>query len=957
GDPKGVAITHQNVSVFLNWAAFEFKSSAFEVVYASTTYCFDLSVFEIFFSLIAGKTIRILSSALEIPTWIKLDHQVLVNTVPSLLSAIKEDLDQGGFEHLSVLNLAGEQIPQTLIDSIDCDKIEVRNLYGPSEDTTYSTVCRFSNLQKKVLIGHPISNTRIYIVNSRLELIPSGHAGEICISGGGLARGYLFRDELTKEKFIPNPFGSGRLYRTGDLGRWTETGDMEYLGRIDRQVKIRGYRIELGEIETHIRKYPSVDNAAVVAINQNGVNDIVAYIVAKEYISIKDLKRYLNNILPAYMVPLYFVLMDQIPLTLNGKVDVKLLSESGPDLRLDSGETERLNATEEMLSEIWRNVLGIERLSKRDSFFDLGGHSLKALKLVSQINRRFKSDFSLSDIFEYPSIEKFAGIIDLSGNSSNRALVPLAKADFYEVSHAQRRLWILDRVENKSVAYNIPMVYQIGSPLDINALQQAFNALIQKFEPLRTYFVEVDGEPLQGILDQVDFRINVVETNAGENSKDLVQQAITTPFNLGQAPLIKVTLIRKSVAQDCILVINVHHIVLDEWSIDILADHLLLFYDHFSGKNILPDTSIFAPSLVQYKEFAHWHNKQLEENGDRTNEHQNYWLGVFRKPVTCLNLPSDHQRPKIQTFEGKTLAFTLSGELSEGLVKLGSENNATLFMTTLALFNILFLKYTKQNDIVIGTPIANRDLPEMQDQIGFFLNTLALRNQPEPEDSFITFLNKVRKTTLEAFSHQMYPFDMLVDDLQIPRDLSRSPLFDVMLISQTPAENVIKSSGGLSMKPVDYDYPISKFDLSVSYCEDPSGIRYFFEYNTALYESERIQSMFSHFSSLIEGVLANQELPISGLNIVSKEEDRQLMKLSNGCSKILSNNSIVSIIETIALNNKTHPAVVFKRNTLTYETLNATANRLSHFLISQGLNPGDLVCTMLARTEWSVISM
>ncbi|MFH0733031.1 MAG: amino acid adenylation domain-containing protein [bacterium] len=963
GDPKGVAITHKNLLVFLHWCLLEFKNTSFDIVYANTSYCFDISIFEIFYSLIAGKKIRILKSALEIPEFLDRDNNVLINTVPSLVTTILEDLEFGGFKNISAINLAGEQIPQTLIDSINCDKIEVRNLYGPSEDTTYSTIYRFSNADKKVLIGRPISNTQIYIVDKNLKQVPIGHTGEICITGDGLAKGYLNKDELTKEKFIGNPFGKGRLYRTGDLGKWTDTGDLDCLGRIDRQVKIRGFRIELGEIETNIRRFPAITNAVVVAYQKNINKDIAAYIVASEKIEIIDLKNYLSNIMPSFMIPAFFVMIEKIPLTPNGKIDVNALPE--PEHKIiypEAAELEVLNPIEEQLVKIWQKVLDVKKISKHDSFFELGGHSLKALRLLSQINRELKCSCILSDIFEHPSIAQLADIIGRQNGYEVMLLTQLQKVDFYDVSHAQKRLWILNRVENQSIAYNIPIVYKINSLLDINALQQSFVSIINKYESLRTYFIEIDGEPKQGILENVEFKINFVEINENldflTDSNNLIQKAITSPFKLEEAPLIKVTLIKNKIKEEYILVINIHHIVLDEWSINILAENLTTFYDHYSNKNIITDKRIFAPSPIQYKEYAYWHNKQIENVGSAGNIHKQYWINIFKEPVQCLNLPTDYQRPKTKTFEGKTESFQLSISLSAGLKKLSSENNTSLFITTLALLNVLLYKYTKQNDIVIGTPSANRDNIEIQDQIGFFINTLALRNKLDDEENFNSFLSKVQNNTLNAFNHQIYPFDMLVDELQLPRDLSRSPLFDVMLISQSPAEDGVNTSSGLKMESIEFDYPISKFDISISYYEDENSIKYFFEYNTALFKKERITNMFYHFETLVKSVLENNKKSISQLNIVPKREIAKIIDFSTGNNKNLVNKSIVNLIEIEAAKFKNDLAVVFKRKRLTFEEVNSKANQLAYYLIeSENVKPAEFICVMLDRSEWSAIVM
>ncbi len=963
GLPKGVEITHKNLAVFLQWCAIEFKNSAFDIIYASTSYCFDISIFETFYALSAGKTIRILKSALEIPAYLAKDKNILINTVPSLVLAIADDLHDSAFRNITAINLAGEQIPQSLIDSFDCDRLEVRNLYGPSEDTTYSTIYRFSNTNKNVLIGRPISNTQIYLVDKNFKLVSPGHVGEICIAGDGLARGYFNKENLTKEKFLPNPFGEGRIYRTGDLGKWTDTGDLECLGRIDSQVKIRGYRIELGEIEANIKSYPGIENALVVAVEKGASKDIAAYFVAHEEIDLTDLKNHLGRIMPAFMIPMYFVRIEKIPLTPNGKVDRKALPDPEPDTRQSgSVESEELNPVEMSLSGIWRRVLEIENLSKHDNFFNVGGHSLKALRLLSQINREFNRTFQLSDIFEFPTIAQFAIILGKTSESNFTELTQLNKADYYDVSHAQRRLWILNRMEKVSIAYNIPMVYQVKSDLNIEALQNAFHAIICKYESLRTCFVEIDGEPKQRIQDQFEFEIAVFEItgsqNLIENSKELVKKAITTPFDLEKAPLIKVSLLRQSATEECLLLINVHHIIMDEWSIDIMINDLALFYDHFAGRSIIRDQRIFLPSPIQYKEYAHWHNHMLSTDEKGTNQHKNFWFELFKEPVQCLNLPLDFPRPKTQTFEGETVSFQLPELLTSGLKRICAENDSTLFITTLALLHILFSKYTKQEDIVIGTPIANRDHQNIQDQIGFFLNTLALRNKSESTESFKSFLTRVKKNTVTAFSHQVYPFDLLVDELQLPRDLSRTPLFDVMLISQTAAEKKSNGFSSLDMSSVEFDYPVSKFDLSISYFEEQDSVNYFFEYNTALFRKERIENMFNHFATLLASIIANDEKPISQLTMISGQERAELLNLSTGNIRTLNHQSIVGLIEKQANEFPDHTAVIFKRETISYLRLNSRANQFSRLLTdSEKVKPGDFICVMLDRTEWSVITM
>lgn len=956
GLPKGVVISWSNFSVFLQWCRLEFGSTPFEITYAGTSYCFDISVFEIFYTLVAGKTIRILPSPMEIPRWLTKDRKVLINTVPSLMAAIRDELDETKLNHIAAINLAGEAIPQALVDSFDCDRLEVRNLYGPSEDTTYSTVYRFSEKNKQVLIGKPVSNTQIYLTDANMRLVPPGHTGEICISGDGLAKGYLYREELTNEKFVPNPFGTGRLYKTGDLGRWTETGDLDYLGRIDRQVKIRGFRVELGETEACIRRYPAVENAVVVAVDRNGEKDIAAYLVAPSGLDVSDLKADLARHLPAFMIPRYFTLLDCIPLTPNGKVDVKALPE--PEQQAHQAD-DVFSQTEQQLAELWKAALGTRSVSRHDNFFDLGGHSLTALKLIARINRTFGQDFALSDLFENPSVARFAALMPGRASSSAglQPLRPLPKAADYELSYAQRRMWVFDRMEDKPEVYNIPVVYYLESSFDEEALEQAFRALIRKYESLRTCFTEVDGEPRQVIRDDVEFKLDrtdlACDADFRGKAKELVVKTITVPFDLSKAPLIAVTLIRNQLRPECILIVNVHHIILDEWSIGILSRDLAVFYDRFSGQRNLVDSTAFEPSPVQYKEFAVWHNDQIEHH----DEHRQFWLDLYREPAPPLDLPSDYPRPGTRTFEGKTEKFTLPAALAQGLQKLGAEHHATMFTTILTLLNVLFSRYAGLHDLVIGTPVANRDHPDVQDQIGFFLNTLALRNRVDPAESFSSLLHRVRKNTLDAFDHQLYPFDKLVDELKPDRDPSRSPLFDVMLIAQTTTGKGVNLSSGLKMEPMEFDYPLSKFDLSVSFCGEGDAIDFFFEYSTALFKAERIRKMFGHLTELAQSVLEDARKPVSGLNMLPAEEKERLSQFSAGESRSLKYGSIVEMIEQAAAENRDRQAVVFKRKKLNFEEVNVRANQLGRVLIREGIIPGDFVGVMSNRDEWSVISM
>ncbi len=575
-------------------------------------------------------------------------------------------------------------------------------------------------IQKNIPIGLPISNTKAYILDKKLKPVPIGVIGELCIAGEGLARGYLNRPDLTAERFVENEFIGERIYRIGDLARWLSDGNIEFVGRVDNQVKIRGYRIEPGEIEQKLLEHTNILETDVLDQKDKDDNKyLVAYFVADNELSIAELKTYLSRELPEYMIPSYFVQLDQMPLTPNGKIDTKALAE------LEKVRTKEYVAPssdiEERLVKIWSAILDVEKIGVTDNFFDIGGHSLKATSFISKVFKELNVEIPLREVFKRPTIKEIALFIDdiNKNNDSLRSYTNIKKVEereSYPLSSAQKRLYILNKLEGISMTYNMPQIFGIKGEVDKNKLENIFNKLIRRHEAFRTSFEVIDGEVVQRIHEDVEFKISEL---ASRFIKDFVQ-----PFDLSQAPLLRVGLIKEE--DETIFVIDMHHIISDGVSMDILRND---FIQLFAGQE--------PPELrIQYKDYSIWHNELLQTEVMKKQEE--YWLerfGDFELPV--LNMPTDYLttsnalRPAVITFEGESLIFAVKKDLSLKLNELAKCNGATLYMVLLAAYNLLLSKYSEQEDIIVGSPIAGRPHVDLENIIGMFVNTLAMRNYPE----------------------------------------------------------------------------------------------------------------------------------------------------------------------------------------------------------------------------------
>ncbi len=965
GNPKGVLVEHRNV-VNLLWGQKEFyQLTSEERILQFSTITFDPSAEQIFIALITGAALVVVgkTTLLDIKA---LERYVIekkvshIHTVPAYLSELTLD----DMSHVKRIITGGESCSPMLAEKWK-DRCTFINEYGPTE-TTITSIEYKANAGDQypafVPVGRPVSNTRIYILDQQQQLLPFGALGEIYIGGDGVARGYLNRPELTSERFLNDPFCPGeRMYRTGDLGRWLADGNMEYLGRIDDQIKIRGYRIELDEIATVLQGHARVKSATVMAIAMNGTDkELVAYTTGLAQAG--ELKDYLKKQLPAFMVPGYYVQLDKFPLTTNGKIDKKLLPlpESGSiSHRKYSPPT---SVIEKKLVKLWAKVLSVSQdtIGITDDFFDLGGHSIRAMQLRGLIHKELGTKLQLKELFSESTIEKQVTCIEKKESDllDINELVP-EKADF-KLSSAQRRLWILNHFEGAQNAYNIPYVILLEGHLDKEALEQAFTAMAYRHEILRTVFKEDEtGSAHQFIIGLGEYKFSLKQTDllsATGNTQSIIDRLVDEEsfgsFNLVEGPLWRCHLVRFEKDKHILMMVH-HHIISDGWSMDVFRKEWCAFYNAFTeGKDCdLP------PLTIQYKDFASWHTRQLES--DAVVPHKAYWLKQFEGELPILELPADKERPEIKTFNGANLTTKLDTALLIKLNKTGRKLGGTLFMSLLACVNSLLYRYTGQEDIVIGSPTAGREHPELEDQIGFYINTLALRTRFNGSGTFEELFENIKEVTIAANEHQLYPYDELVDALKLPRNINRNPLFDVMVVLQNSMEQDAEFTlNGLKTQIYEGgQYRIAKFDINFIFSESKSGLDLFLEYNTDIYSTEQMQRMLKHFENIAVSFVEDPKRNIAGIDLLTKEEKRLLLEFNNTLMAYPKEKTLADIFEEQV--SKTPDAVALRQHdqTMTYHQLNARANQLARYLVNSGVNKGDNIGLLVTRGFNMIIGM
>ncbi len=955
GKPKGVMIEHQNVYCFLNWCQSEFSGDPFDVVYGVTSICFDLSVFEIFYTLTVGKKLRLLKNALDIKTSLPDDKRVLLNTVPSVVRNLLDD--SVDLSAVSVLNMAGEPIPKSVTDRLDPEKMLIRNLYGPSEDTTYSTNYRLQKGQP-VWIGRPIANTQIYILGKYLNLMPSGGIGEICIGGAGLSRGYLNQPGLSAEKFIQNPFEahpSARLYKTGDLGRWTPQGDLDFLGRIDAQVKIRGFRIELGEIEAVLQQ-SSLVKACVVLVKEADTADkqLIAYVVPETTFDKEAIRQHLQAKLPDYMLPSLLIELTEMPLTPNGKIDKKALPDADSATLSERVYVAPRNQTEAQLALIWQELLPLKKVGIFDNFFESGGHSLLAMRVISLIRKQLNQEIQVSDVFHHPSIAQLAA--HLETRPDGQALPPLKKAARTEknpLSYSQERLWFVDQFEG-STRYHQPTLLRLTRKIDIQALEGAFRDLIERHEVLRTVIEAEEGQAFQKTMPAASWKMAISEGpefSDPEYLKTYVRDEITHPFDLTRDYMLRARLVKCS-EEEYLLILVVHHIASDGWSESILVRDLAAFYQaRREGRR--PN---LEPLPIQYSDYAVWQRTNI---AGAFLEQQLSWWQQYLADIEPLKFPTDLPRPATQSNRGASLSFEINQQLTEQLKSLSGKTGTSLFMTLLAAFKVLLYRYTGQEDLCIGTPSANRNYREVESLAGFFINTLVLRNNLGGNPDFLSLLEQVKKNTLLAFSHQEVPFEKIVDRVEKDRDLSRNPVFQVAFTLENTPEVPELELGKLSLSSESLGHITSNYDLTFSVKESKNGLWANVVYSVDLFTEDRIARMAAHFQKLLQSITADPEQAIADLSILSEAETEQLVFGFNETNfDYPADKTILDLFEAQAALAPNNIAVQFGQTTLTYKSLNERSNQLGAYIReTHAVRPGDLIGIKLDRSEWMILTI
>jgi amino acid adenylation domain-containing protein len=846
--------------------------------------------------------------------------------------------------------------------------MRVVNGYGPSECTVFSSCYVVPEELPETLIslpiGKPIGDRRMYVLDQAMNVVPVGVVGEAYIGGASVARGYLRRADITAERFVPDPHsveGEGRLYRTGDLVRWRRNATIEFVGRNDFQVKVRGFRIELGEIEAILQQQSGVRGCAVVAKSgANGSRRLVAYVVGDR--DREDLRRDLRGKLPAYMVPSVIVGLQELPLTSNGKLDRQAL-EKLEDLD-DSGDRYEAPRTpvEEQLVEIWAEVLEVARVGRRDNFFDLGGHSLLAVAMVSRFHDAFGVDVQVHTIFESPTIAELAEVIERSLQSrdgkgvATKPATSGSRPSLFPLSYQQEQLWFLDRFEPSSDFYNVPLAWTLEGDLDAPALERSLQEVVRRHEILRTCFVMDEHQELRQkvVGEKLDVRLPVMDLRqlkAGERkeqAKKILAEEGSKVFDLTQAPLLRGVLVRME-EREHVLGLTMHHIICDDWSLRIFMGELGKLYEAYRRGEESP-----LPELrIQYGEYALEQREGLRGGG--LEQQMEYWKGQLQGMPQVLELPTDHARPMRQSFRGGIEQRSISSDLLEGVNAVGKAERASSFMTLLAVCQVLLMRYSGQVDFGVGTVVANRKRIEMEQIIGFFLNTLVMRADLDGEPTFREVLRNARKAALGGYAHQDVSFEKLVEELAPDRDVSRTPVFQVLFTTLGEPDGL--EFGDLELSGFEIDIGMSKFDLVISVQESGQGAAVTINYATDLFEAETIQRMLGHYEQLLKAVVKNPEQRVWNLPLLTQAEREQLERWNQTARDYPRDKTIAGLFEEHAAKAPNLVAVEFEGQELEYGDLNRQANRLAHYLRAVGVKPDTLVAVCVDRSLEMIVGL
>ncbi|MCC6606147.1 MAG: non-ribosomal peptide synthase/polyketide synthase [Anaerolineae bacterium] len=939
---------------------------------------FDISVWQSLVHLLVGGSVyfysnEVVMDPVQLISQVQADEITILEVVPSWLQVM---LDHVHLQDITLYHLAqlrwllvtGEAFPPPLSRRwlVRYPRIPMMNAYGPTEcsdDVTHYIISQMPPAAEVVTpIGFPIINTQLYILDEQLQPVPVGVIGELYAGGTGVGRGYLYDPQKTAVTFLPDPFSNepgARFYKTGDQARYLADGRIEFLGRLDHQAKIRGFRIELGEIETTLRHHPAIKEAVTLVWKENNLPYLAAYIVAEpgQTPDFREVRRFLEERLPEYMIPATLVELDVLPLTPNGKINRRSLPK--PEYDTSANFVLPQTPEEEQMAHLWRDILGLEQVGIHHNFFELGGHSLLATRLASAIRQELHIDFPLRDIFTHNTIHDLVRHLNseqFAQPQSVPLLQPVSREQPVVVSYAQQRLWFLDRLDPGSSTYNIPLAMQLRGFLNPFALEQAIETVIIRHEALRTTFALHEGQPVQVIsppaplkLAQIDLQ-SLSLTQGAARARELIYQEVEQPFNLEAGPLYRFSLLR--LAPDWhIIVANFHHIIFDAWSQELFAREVVILYDAYIGDkaNPLPDLA------VQYADFAVWQRQWLQ---DKILEKQlAYWRQKLAEAPTALDLPTDRPRPPVQTFNGANFTFLIPAERQRAINALCQQEGVTLFMLLLAAFKVLLARNTNQTDILVGSPIANRNHAQLEGLIGFFVNTLVLRTDLGQNPTFRELLERVRQTTLEAYSNQDVPFEQLVALLQPERNLSISPFFQVMLVLQNVPVHYNRLTD-IEVEPYTVEETTAKFDITLFLEEHTYGLEGKFEYNTDLFDRETIARLAEQFNRLLGGIVDIPDQHIHQLPLLAPEELQKILVSWNQTQAPFPQDQCVhDLLAAQAAKTPAATAVIYENQQLTYADLDRRAAQLAAFLRARGVGLESAVALCVERSLEMIVGI
>jgi len=962
GKPKAAMNEHAPVINRIEWMQDAYRLHPGDRVLQKTPFAFDVSVWEFFWPFMVGATLVVAEpGGHRDPQYlgriIRESGITTLHFVPSMLQVFVDAGELASCTTLRRVFASGEALPAPLAARFLAESAaELHNLYGPTEaaiDVSHFHVA--DRAIASVPVGRPIWNARLYILDPHGRLLPPGVAGELFIGGLVVGRGYYGRAELTAERFVDSPFVAGeRMYRTGDLARWRNDGDIEYLGRIDHQVKIRGFRVELGEVEGALAQHPALDQVVVVAQGDLSAKRLVAFYTARAHRmeegaepTANALREFLASILPEYVIPSFFCRLESIPLSSNGKADRRVLEGMDAKPVSETASDTPRTGTEQALAAIWGDVLGLapDTIAGEDDFFHLGGHSLLATRVLSRIKQAFTVDMPLKALFEHPRLAELAQAIDVACVMEIPAIRPAPRQPRMPLSYAQERIWVLHRMEPDDVSYNVPGAVRMRGPLDIDRLEQAFRQVIQRHESLRTVFLEEDGVLYQRILPGIEFelsRFDLRQVPAATRESDaasLCRAEATAPFDLERGPLIRARIITLA-EDDHLLMVNMHHIVSDGWSIGIFIDEI--------GHHLAGHDAELPPLPIQYADFSVWQRDWLEGSGELKRQLA-YWTEMLADSPELLELPTDFPRPGVLSHAGETSRFTMDAQTAQRLRQVAEGERCTLFMVLMAAVNALLYRYTGQEDLCIGTPIAGRNDASTERLIGMFVNTLAIRTKLHGGMTFTELLERVKRNCLAAYDHQDAPFEKVIEVLRPKRNMAITPIFQVMVMLQNADAGAAERD--VRLHPIESG--ISKFDLSVEFEENADGLAVAIEYSTALFKRDRIARMVEHLQRLCDAVATDPSILLQDIDVLETERER-LLHFHSGPEVPRSEEDARAFMvhrwfEAQAARTPDAIAAEAGDARISYEALNRRANRIAHGLVAAGVGVDERVAICMSR--------